>query len=93
MFDFLQSGGDGLPCGDEYDVFLAPTDSAYDNADFVNLNTSPGLDVLQDLTVVFELALLQASSTPRCGAVGLSLLLAPCISAGSGLMAGLCDGV
>lgn len=58
-----------LPCGAEYDGFLAPTDKAYDNAP-QNINSSTPVSAMRDLVASFDIELVEAATWPRCGPVG-----------------------
>ena len=56
-----------LPCGAEYDLFLAPTDKAYDNAP---QNVIPlSLGSISFFNVSFDAELLTFSTAARCGPV------------------------
>ncbi len=67
---FVSQNGSALPCGNEFDIFLAPTDSAYDATPVRTQNLGsniPPLSLLSGLTASFTLQLLSASTTARCG--------------------------
>lgn len=68
------SGSQGglLPCGAELDMFLSPTDSAYDNAprNWAGALANASLADVSALVVNFTAALISTTVTPRCGAPG-----------------------
>lgn len=61
--------GSALPCGAEFDSFLAPTDKAYANAP-LNILPNTTLGAISGMVANFSLELLEFSVAPRCGPVG-----------------------
>lgn len=72
------AAGSTLPCGSELDLFLSPTDGAYNAAQpparvAANVNTSVPLSAMlagSGLVASFQWQTLNATVTPRCGAPG-----------------------
>lgn len=62
-----------VKCGDEFDAFLAPNDSAYNNVS-INLvepaDGAPNIGNMTSLTVHYDAKLLEWNVIPRCGVPG-----------------------
>ena len=65
----VRQDGAALPCGSEFDSFLAPTDKAYSNAP-LNIVPNTTLGDIHGMRANFSLSLLDFGTTPRCGPAG-----------------------